>query len=183
MMRLGVPWWTYDAIEGLQAWFDQRTRPMRAFEFGTGASSAWLAARCDTVDTVEHVQAFLAIVEPTLAGLGNVTMHLREPVCTTKPVVTSGRPGHDGLDFAAYVNTIADVGGEFDVIVIDGRARAQCLTAALPHLAADGVVVFDNSRRRRYRAAIDACPLVETRTRGLTPTLPYPEQTSLLRHR
>jgi len=47
-------------------------------------------------------------------------------------------------------------------------------------LAEDGVIVFDNSARRRYREAIEGCGLVEKKFRGLVPTLPYPDQTSVL---
>ncbi len=88
-----------------------------------------------------------------------------------------------GLDFSDYVGQIGTVGGEFDLIVIDGRAREACLAAALGHLAPDGVIVFDNTFRRRYRAAVEAAPVTETRYRGLTPTLPYPDATSLIRLR
>ena len=41
-------------------------------------------------------------------------------------------------------------------------------------------LVFDNSRRRRYREAIERSGLQEQVLTGLTPTLPYSEQTSLL---
>jgi hypothetical protein len=99
---------------------------------------------------------------------------------TDSPKVPSVKEGQQGLDFADYVGTIDEVGGLFDVIVVDGRARTACLSAALPHLAPDGMIVFDNSRRRRYRAAIESCGLRERRLPGLVPTLPYPDQTSLL---
>ena len=95
-------------------------------------------------------------------------------------MVPSAKPGHEDLDFASYVGAINDVPGIFDLIVIDGRARAACLEAAVGRLADDGLIVFDNSRRRRYRAAISRSGLDERYFRGLTPSLPYPEQTSLL---
>ena len=41
--------------------------------------------------------------------------------------------------------------------------------------------MFDNTLRRRYRRAIAAAPVDEQRYWGLTPTLPYPDQTSILR--
>ena len=72
------------------------------------------------------------------------------------------------------------VGGTFSLIVVDGRARQACLSAALPHLADGGIIVFDNTMRRRYRRAIAAAPVSERAFRGLTPTLPYPDQTSIL---
>lgn len=92
----------------------------------------------------------------------------------------SAKEGHAGLDFADYVTMIDKIDGSFDVIVIDGRAREACLVAAVPRLASGGIVVFDNSRRRRYRRAIAQSGLAERKLRGLTPTLPYPEQTSVL---
>ena len=91
--------------------------------------------------------------------------------------------GHGRLDFSRYVEQIDVVGGTFDLVVVDGRAREACLTAALPHLADNGLIVFDNSMRRRYRTAIASAPVTEQEYRGLTPTLPYPDQTSLLRTR
>jgi predicted O-methyltransferase YrrM len=98
------------------------------------------------------------------------------------PDVPSAKEGYGGRDFSAYVDAIVQA-GEFDLVVIDGRARQACLARALPHVRDDGLVVFDNSARRRYRSAISAARVSETRLRGLTPTLPYPEQTSLLRRR
>ena len=67
-----------------------------------------------------------------------------------------------------------------DVIVIDGRAREACLAVAAPRLKLDGLIVFDNSHRARYERAISASGLRERRLPGLTPTLPYPDRTSLL---
>ena len=109
------------------------------------------------------------------------TASARAPVESTTPEVPSAKEGHAGLDFAAYVAAIDDVEGPFDLIVVDGRAREACLRAALPHLADDGIVVFDNTRRKRYRQAMAAARVTIDRTTGLTPTLPYPDETSLCR--
>ncbi len=115
-----------------------------------------------------------------LAGHPNASVRVVEPVPSAHPAVPSRKEGHDGLDFADYVAAIDEVPGSFDLVVIDGRAREACLTAAVGKLAVDGLVVFDNSRRRRYREAITRSGLDERVFAGLTPTLPYPEQTSLL---
>ncbi len=103
-----------------------------------------------------------------------------EAIPSDTPIVPSAKEGHTGLDFADYVATIDKVGGTFALIVIDGRAREACLTAALPRLEPGGIIVFDNSRRRRYRQAIAAAGVTERRLRGLTPALPYPDRTSVL---
>jgi predicted O-methyltransferase YrrM len=180
---LDVPWWTYRAIDTVEAWLAARPGPVRIFEYGSGASTLWLGRRADEVHSVEHDRAFAELFAPRLAGHLHVEVRVVEPVAADHPVVASAKEGYAGCDFANYVAAIDDVDGAFDVVVVDGRARAECLRRAVPRLRPGGIVVFDNSRRARYRPAIAASGLVEQQLRGLTPTLPYPEQTSLLTSR
>ncbi len=183
--QLDVPWWTYGAIDAVEQWLDARAAPVRAFEWGSGASTIWLAKRVDSVDSVEHHRGFGEMMQAELADLASarashVELTVIEPVPSETPTVGSKKEGMSGLDFTDYVGRIDEVGGSFDLIVIDGRAREACLTAALPHLTDGGIVVFDNTQRRRYRDAIDAAGVTSDRYRGLTPTLPYPDETSLI---
>ncbi|MBZ2196415.1 class I SAM-dependent methyltransferase [Occultella gossypii] len=180
IVELGVPWWTYDAIDHIERLLTARDGDVRVFEYGSGASTFWLADRAREIHSVEHHVGFAETIGPELATLDNVTFHVVEPSPSQHPAIGSSKSGNAGLDFKAYVATIDTVGGLFDVVVIDGRARAGCLEAAISHLADDGIIVFDNSRRRRYRTAIERSGLHESRFKGLTPTLPYPEQTSVL---
>ena len=178
--ELGVPWWTYNAIDAVERWLLTREHPIRVFEYGSGASTIWLAARADSVITVENHRGFAGTIAPELAKYPAITMHVVEGVPSEHPKVPSKKSGSAGLDFAGYVAAIDTVGGEYDLIVIDGRAREACLVAAVGHLSPTGMIVYDNSRRRRYRRAIKQSGLRELRLSGLTPTLPYPDQTSLL---
>lgn len=180
MARLDVPWWTYDAIAEVDAWLAARPHPIRVFEYGSGASTIWLARRADEVHSVEHHRGFGEMMAAELASYPSVSLRIVEPVESSRPVVASHKEGHGGLDFADYVDAIDAIDGRFDLIVVDGRAREACLTKALARLAPGGIVVFDNSRRKRYREAIEAAGVDERIFRGLTPTLPYPEQTSVI---
>jgi hypothetical protein len=178
--ELDVPWWTYHAIDAVSDWLRVHERPVRAFEYGSGASTFWLAKRFDEVHSVEHHAGFGKMMAGELAPLPNVEFRIIEASQSDNPRVPSGKEDHAGLDFYDYVHAIDAVPGEFDLVVIDGRARQACLAAAAPRLKPGGVVVYDNSARRRYRPAIEASGLFERKFRGLTPTLPYPEQTSVL---
>ena len=178
--ELGVPWWTYRAIDVVDAWMLGRARPIRVFEYGSGASTLWLAGRADEVISIEHHLGSSEVIGPALAALPNVSFRVVEADASEQPAIGSAKPGHTGMDFTAYVHAIDGCRGAFDMIVIDGRAREACLTAAAPRLSSDGMIVFDNSHRRRYRRAIRASGLHERKLPGLTPTLPYPDQTSLL---
>jgi hypothetical protein len=178
--RLGVPWWTYRSIDAVTDWFAHHG-PARVFEYGSGASTLWLADRAAEVHSVEHHRGFGEMMARELAPLSHVTVRVVEPQPSARPVTPSAKEGHGGLDFSAYVGAIDDVPGLFDLVVVDGRAREACLAVAATRLAPGGIVVFDNTLRRRYRRAIRASGLTERRCFGLTPTLPYPDQTSLLR--
>ena len=180
---LDVPWWTYRASQAVDSWLRARPEPVRAFEYGAGASTFWLARRVAEVHSVEHDREFAAGLGPALTDYPAASLHIVLAVPTAHPTVPSAKEGHRGLDFANYVAAIDDLPGDFDLIVIDGRARVACLAAALGRLRDDGLIVFDNSLRRRYRSAIGTAELRERRYFGLTPTLPYPEQTSLLTRR
>lgn len=178
--ELDVPWWTYKSIDVVDAWISAHPRPIRVFEYGSGASTLWLARRVDEVHSVEHHAGFAEYLRPELEKHDNITFSVVEPVKSDHPAVPSAKGGHAGLDFSDYVAAIDKVDGRFDIVVIDGRAREACLTAALPRLAPGGIVVFDNTRRARYQQAIAAAGVTERRLAGLTPTLPYPDQTSIL---
>jgi hypothetical protein len=181
MVDLDVPWWTYRAIDEVERWLAARPHPARVFEYGSGASTVWLARRSESVTSVEHHQEFARLMEGLLGPIDNATLLVRPPTPSEHPQVSSAKEGYAGQDFTSYVSAIDETEGDFDLVVVDGRARERCLDHALPRLAADGLIVFDNTRRRRYRTAIQSAPVVEHRLRGLTPTLPYPDQTSLLR--
>ena len=183
LASLDLPWWTYRAIDEVERFLASRPGA-RVFEYGSGASTVWLARRADRVESVEHDLRFAAEVRDLVDGLDNVVLH-EVPATTTEAqaVVRSGRHGQTDLDFGAYVRAIDRVGGRFDLVVIDGRARVACLHHALDHLAEDGLVVFDDVRRRRYRTVMELDDVEIRVLTGAKPCLPYRDATALLRRR
>jgi len=183
MTELDSPWWTYraiDVVEAQLASLRSHGQRVRVFEYGSGASTVWLAKRADEVHSVEHHREFAEQLRPVLSAYDNVDFRVVPPTPSDEPVICSHKPGTAGLDFTDYVHSIDDVPGQFTLIEIDGRAREACLEHALKRLEPGGIIVFDNSRRHRYREAIEHSGLSERRLVGLTPALPYPDQTSVL---
>lgn len=182
LASLDLPWWSYGAIDEVERFLRERPQA-RVFEFGSGASTLWLAKRSGSVDTVEHDVDFAEVVRELIAGVDNVTLHVVEApsVQAGRPTVRSERQGSEDLDFDDYVSTIEQVGGRFDLVVIDGRARVECLRRALPHVAADGVILFDDAERPRYADALRMPGLSVQVRRGAKPCLPYRSSTALLR--
>lgn len=180
LVALDVPWWTYRSIEEVEDFLDKR--PMsRVFEWGSGASTVWLAKRSAEVVSIEHDAQWFEYLD-SKSKHTNVSSKLVRPAAAagSKTAIGSGKPGAKKLDFSGYVHAIDAYEGQFDLIVIDGRARTACLWAAIPRLKDDGVILFDNSGRQRYREAIETCGLYRADFAGLTPCLPYPDQTTLL---
>jgi hypothetical protein len=180
LVALDTPWWTFESADLVAAHLAERPGA-RVFEWGSGASTAWLSRRAAEVVAVEHDAEWADQVRP-LTGPGVQVLTVPPVPASARSTARSRKPGFEGLDFGAYVAAVDDQDGVFDLVVIDGRAREACLARAVHRLAEDGLIVFDNVDRRRYRDAISAQPGIEVRwTRGLTPSLPYPTRTALIR--
>lgn len=185
LLALEVPWWTYDAIRKTEDFLSSRS-DTRVFEFGSGASTIWLAHRADRVVSIEHDSNWFTVVKGKLATIPNrstVDYHLVTPSPKTETSDSdygSSKAGHERHDFKTYATSILNEEGLFDLIVIDGRARDACLKHAVKKIKPDGLIVFDNSSRKRYQHAIKISGLITERLKGRVPSLPYPDETTLL---
>ena len=180
LVGLGVPWWTFASADRVEEFL--RARPgARVLEWGSGSSTLWLADRPAEVVSVEHDVEWGHSMGPRLPA--NARLVVVPPEEAGPGAITSAKAGFEGLDFTDYVQAPERFPGPYDVVVIDGRAREACLEVALRRVAPDGLIVFDNVDRERYRDALtaqDGRVSVEW-TRGLTPSLPYPTRTALVR--
>ena len=161
MIELDLPWWNVSATREVASFLASRVGA-RVFEYGAGGSTAWLARRAGEVVSVEHHADWHAIIAPLAKEFGNATVWCRD------------------LAGDGYVGAIAEAGGEFDLIVVDGRRRVECLERAVPYLKRGGIVLFDDSGRGRYRAGIAGCGLTERRYFGRSYCVPYPDYSSIL---
>lgn len=178
-VRLDLPWWTLESTSLVDEYLAGRPNA-RVFEWGSGASTLWLARRAAEVISVEYDRDFAQLMAERIPP--HVTLRLHPGIASPEPRVRSRHIGHRHTDYTHYVQAIDQTPGEFDLIVIDGRARSDCLNLALRRLKPGGMIVFDNSSRRRYRDALtlSSQSIRRTDTRGLTPALPWPTSTTLL---
>lgn len=184
LVALDRPWWTYGATDVVERHLAALGGRARVFEYGSGASTVWLARRAGRVHSVEHHPGFAAVMRGVLAEAdltGTVTLLEVPPTRGDRPRVPSGRRGEQGRDYAGYVAAIDAVEGDLDLVVVDGRARVACLEAAARRLAPGGLVLFDDSQRPRYAAGLASSGLRVQRVRGWVPSLPYPRESAVLR--
>lgn len=158
-----IPWVTFRAIE----WLGACLKPdMSVFEYGAGGSTLFLARRARAVVSVEHDDGFHAAVAQVLATrkLDNCTLLLRKPerladgqaVGYSTSSFTSAQAKYAGLSFERYVKAIdAYPDRSFDLVLVDGRARASCVARAIPKVKPGGHLLLDNSERRGYAGALE----------------------------
>lgn len=183
LTKLDLPWWTFQATNEVEKFLNHRDNAS-VFEWGSGASTIWLARRAESIISVEHETKWFEKMRSISKEYPNITLFLEEPrkLNGLTSVFMSSKKGFKNLDFQQYAAVISRFNKKFDLIVIDGRAREACFEIAVNYLNQDGLIVFDNTNRRRYRKVINKTNhlLKVTTTKGLTVALPYPTKTSLI---
>jgi hypothetical protein len=162
-----LPWFTYPAIEYLEQ-LDLRDRTV--FEYGSGQSTLFWAARAKRVVSVEHNPDWHAFVSARLRQLGGSSEIILEP------------------DYDRYIRAIARSNDLYDVICIDGlvdrRGRAKCAAVAMSHLKPAGMMIVDNADYLPATTRIlREADLIEIDMHGLGPCNPYAWTTSLFLRR
>ena len=114
------------------------------FEFGSGGSTLWLSDRGATVTSVEHSEEWFHAILPTLQEHADLLWIPATPTGTI-------RSSKDGLCYDAYVKSITRFPTEtFDLVVIDGRARVDCVRYSQDRIKPGGMLLLDDSARKRY---------------------------------
>ncbi len=122
-----IPWTTYPFLE----FIEPRIRgTWRVFEYGCGNSTLFWAARVATVRAVEHDAEWAKRIRSLLLPSAQIV--------------------HAVQGTAAYADAVRD-GAPWDLVVVDGVDRNDCLERAVEALAPGGVIVLDDSERPEYR--------------------------------
>jgi hypothetical protein len=123
-----IPWMTYAFVEFLEG----RLRPdFSVFEFGTGQSTLYFAPRVARLVGVECNRDWYDSLRGGIPD--SVTLHFCEQSV-----------GGD------YCRMARGAGGGFDLVVVDGRDRVNCMKQSLDALTDRGVMILDDSCRERY---------------------------------
>jgi hypothetical protein len=178
MIALDTPWWTYSAIAEVEQFLKNCDHKAQVFEYGSGASTIWLAKRCAKVVSVEHDKAWFFHLKNQIADFHNIELVLKEPEYTLDEKYRSQKA--PAVTFKAYVTAIQETQQQFDLIIIDGRSRGACLEECLPYLKPRGMILLDNSNRERYQNDLIQSGLEIRRCYGQVPGSPLKSETALL---
>jgi hypothetical protein len=172
-MALRTPWWPYDAA----TWVATQLPPhARVFEYGGGGSTLWLQDQGATVTVAEHDEQWhQRLSEAVLPGT-EILLRRTEPI---GQVTSAVEPGF----FDGYVAAIDEEAADsFALVIVDGRARTECVRHAMPKVKPGGLLLLDDTDRVRYQPAIALLAGWERHVfEGLKPGEPSPAQTSVWR--
>ncbi|MBD1204165.1 MAG: DUF563 domain-containing protein [Rhodobacteraceae bacterium] len=133
------PLWALGASEMVAEFICAQPERARVLEFGSGGSTKFLLALGAEVVAVEHHEGWAdALVHAArVDGFADrLTLLLR------------GRP-------YAGVTEEFDKAKPFDILLVDGRERMDCLRKALPFVRRGGLVLLDDCQRTRYWPAFE----------------------------
>lgn len=158
-----IPWYTYPAIEYLSQ-FDYSQKEI--FEFGCGNSSLFWANRAQFVTSIEDNTVWY---EKWIKEFHKDNLDIRWR--------------DEGED---YYNAVFEDKKKYDVIIIDGKRRADCAQTAIKALNSGGLIILDDSDRintsLEYRNAVSALKsanLLQVDFYGFCPMNNYTKTTSV----
>ncbi|MEQ6120604.1 class I SAM-dependent methyltransferase [Reichenbachiella sp. MALMAid0571] len=160
----GLPWLCITAIEFFKKYL---TDEMIGVEFGSGRSTHFFCERSKFVVSIEHHETWYHMVKQKLEkeGIDNVDYRFVPANSESEEMELPAFYKEWNLktkDFEYrkmynnYFNVLKDFeNGYFDYILIDGRARPECLFTSMKHLKSGGLMILDNSERERYSIVFD----------------------------
>ena len=127
-----IPWVTYAFIDFIEPRLNDQ---MIMMEFGSGYSTLFYSKKLKHVHAVEHDEPWFKEMSgqmPKNVSLSHVKLD------------TNG-------DYASFAKT---TGIKFEIIVVDGRDRVNCIKQSIDSLSSNGVLVLDDSERDEYKEGI-----------------------------
>lgn len=161
-LEMGIPWLVKDVVNFLDINIKEG---QFVFEYGSGASSYYFLKKGLKLVSVEHDKGWYTKVKSFLLdkGFKDFSLNLVEPedIYPERPKISSGKdPRFKGYDYSKYSKFISSFPDEyFDVILIDGRVRVECMKNSISKLKSGGFLVFDNTERLNYLDGLDSINL------------------------
>ena len=146
-----IPMYTYPCYEWLNSidWSNSKV-----FEYGTGYSTIWWQNKKVNYHAVEDNKQWYDMIK-------DKTNIKHEP------------------NYNKYMKSIYDYNYKFDVIVIDGVVRFDCIKPALEKIKDDGMIIYDNSDwHKNSKEELDKSDLIPIHFHGFKPIHVDSETTS-----
>lgn len=126
-----LPWMNYELIGFLK---DRLTKELNIFEYGSGNSTLFFSSYVNMITSVEYDSHWYTLIESKIKRLQ--LSNVKYIYCEL------------GSRYTEIIELQNEV---FDLIIIDGRVRVESAIGAFAKLANEGVVLLDDSNRKKYK--------------------------------
>ena len=127
-----IPWFTYPAVEFLS---ERLNNEMNVFEFGSGNSTLFFAERVNAITSVEHNKDWYDIIS-------------NQSPENSKIIFTKTELSKE------YTKALEITNQRFDIIIVDGIYRNDCIKISLKYLSEAGIIILDDAERNDYSEGI-----------------------------
>jgi len=171
------PWLSPSSVRFLK---NHLTKEMSGLEFGSGISTLFTAPKVKQLISVEHNEQWYQLISDRFKNEGITNVDYRfiaqndSNEFSEKSFEMTEKLGFEvRKDYVNYYMTVESIpDNSLDFLLVDGRARPECLYYALPKMKKNGLVILDNSEREHYKIVFEFMkeyPVYNT-TNGLTDT-------------
>jgi hypothetical protein len=129
-----IPWFTYPCVDFLK---EKTIIEATIFEYGLGNSSLFFQTRVKEIYGVESDKEWYKWIKKHTDDKANCNFILVE------------------LINEEYVNSISHFNKKFDIILIDGFLRNECIFHSIKYLNEKGVIILDDSQLLQYKESVD----------------------------
>jgi len=176
-MNKPAPWLSPTSILFFKKYLE---KDMVGAEFGSVSSTLFFAPRISKLYSVEHNEEWYHLINEKLTGLNCSNVDYRFVVQNDKSDFVDDvfdleekRDFEIRRDYVNYFRALNDIQDHsLDFAIVDGRARTECCHEILPKIKKGGILILDNSERKRYELVFEQLKdfeMYET-TNGLTNT-------------
>jgi hypothetical protein len=141
---------------GATQWLNGIVKPgFKIFEYGAGSSTLYLLRRGAKVTSIEHEPMWCDLIK-----------EIEVKVITPQPTIPQYKYGPDTYtswdwdlkdfileDYVKYIDTFPNM--YFDLVIINGKARASCMKHAVEKIAPSGYLLLDDAQKSEYQESID----------------------------
>lgn len=126
-----IPWMNYHFVKFIT---NRLNSSMDIFEYGSGYSTLYWSKQVNSIITVEYDKEWFNVLHEQLPSNVDCIFNCK-------------------INSSEYAKEALNHNMKFDMIIVDGRNRVECLTLAGESLKHDGIFILDDSHLEKYNDA------------------------------
>lgn len=131
-----IPWMNFNVVDFLK---ERLTKEMSLFEYGSGFSTQFYAKYAKNVISIEHDKGWFEIISDQVPDN-----------CKVKYIKYN-----KDLRGGDYSMAIKNTDTKYNIVIVDGRDRVNCIKNSINNLTNDGIIILDDSSRKSYKSGFE----------------------------